>query len=160
MFWFFFIVTWLIGQGSVLAADCTADRRIVVTYPRSGIRTYGDAISLRGFLCQNYPLIVVRNITTKKSMLTETREVCEDGQCVYPFAAFVEDLAPGTNELQAIIPGRSPPLSVSIQVIRTVLADLDSVSESGLTLRRSSPSSPALPYNEYRGRSPDGPPDA
>ena len=110
---------------SAWAWECGSDKSFAVTYPRSGVSTYGDAISLRGFICHNFPIIVVKNVTTDKSVLTETKEICESGRCVYPFAVFVEDLAMGKNDLQATVPGREPPLEIHVEVVRTALAQKD-----------------------------------
>ena len=103
--------------------DCAEDGKMVVVAPRSGIRTQRDSIAVRGYLCQDYQVVLVKNTTTKKITMASTDEFCRENEgCVYTFAVFVDDLAMGTNELTAAIPGLQPPIEVHLSVIRTAFA--------------------------------------
>lgn len=102
--------------------DCPAGGELIVTAPRSGAHTFNDTIAVRGFLCGQYPVVLVQNRTTQKAVLTDTDESCSSKRCVYTFATFISDLALGENDLQATVPGKDPPLEVRVQVIRTALA--------------------------------------
>lgn len=94
----------------------------MVTAPRPGARTLNDTIAVRGFLCQDYHLVLVRNKTTDRTILTNTDALCDREGCIYTFATFMNDLALGENELAAVVPDQDPPVEVRITVLRTALA--------------------------------------
>ncbi len=108
----------------VQASDCVNDRSLVVTAPRSGAHTFHDSIAVRGFICQNYPFVLVKNETTNRSFLTDTIPSCSTNGCVYSFTTFVRDLAVGTNEISAGIPSDDGPAAVRLEIVRTALAFL------------------------------------
>lgn len=116
------ILIGLLAWNSAFGWDCPGKGELIVTAPRAGAHTFNDSIAVRGFLCEDYQLVVVRNRTTETSVLTNTDEVCEGGICVYTFAAFMDDLALGVNDLEATVPGIDPPMEATVQVIRTALA--------------------------------------
>ncbi len=104
------------------AGDCEGDRTIILTSPQTGAKTMFDAITVRGFLCENFPLIEVRNETTDRSTTTMTTEVCDRHECTYEFAVPVRSLVLGTNQIRALIPGEDPPIEVKLDVVRTAFA--------------------------------------
>lgn len=104
------------------ADECRSRDDLIVTAPKNGARTLQTAITIRGYLCRNYPIIRIRNVTTHSETLTETREICSGNECAYYFAVPVRDLEPGQNRITAEIPGED--VIVEIEVIRTALAGL------------------------------------
>jgi hypothetical protein len=126
---FFIIMIGLMvgGPMTVMAADCVPGEGLIVTAPRDGARTMNPSITIRGYVCDNYPLITIRNRTTSLEVITETREICEGSECTYHFAAPVRELALGENRITAEVPGSD---AVEIEVVRTALASTTSVSES------------------------------
>jgi len=105
-----------------LAQDCGRAERLVVTSPKSGAKTLYPSVTVRGFLCQNAPMILIRNVTTNAELLTETTRVCDQEECTYHFAASVRGLEPGQNRITAEIPGED--VLVEIEVVRTALAEM------------------------------------
>ncbi len=119
----FLILIAIMASSAAWGWDCPDQEKIVVLAPRSGVRTQRDSISIRGYLCQNYRVVLVKNTTTKKIAMTGTDELCHGKEgCIYTFAVYVDDLAMGTNELTATIPGLHPPIEVHLSVIRTAFA--------------------------------------
>ena len=110
------------GPAAWAASDC-AGPELVVTAPRNGYKTLYAAVTVRGYLCRNYPLIMIRNETTNVETFTETREVCDTSECRYHFAAPVRELVLGENHITAVIPGEEE-FEVAIEVIRTALAGM------------------------------------
>lgn len=104
------------------AQDCGRAERLVVTSPKNGAKTLYPSVTVRGFLCQNAPLILIRNITTNAELLTETTRVCDREECAYHFAVSVRGLEPGQNRITAEIPGED--IIVEIDVVRTALAEM------------------------------------
>lgn len=107
---------------AVWSADCSAGDVIVLTSPRAGLKTLHDAVTVRGFLCERHPYVLVRNETTNKSAFAQTDEDCRGNSCTYRFAVPMRGLAPGSNQIKATIPGEDPPIEVEVEVIRTALA--------------------------------------
>ena len=101
---------------------CPEEGILVVTAPRPGARTSSDSIAVRGFLCQDYHLVLVTNRTTERSVIASTDRLCDGGGCVYTFATYIRDLALGENDLTALVPGQDPPIEVSVRVLRTAFA--------------------------------------
>lgn len=116
------ILIGLLAWNSAFGWDCLKEGELVLTSPHTGAHTFNESIAVRGFLCQDHHFVVVRNRTTETSVLTNTDESCEGGVCIYTFAALVDDLALGVNDLQAVVPGLDPPMEVTVQVVRTALA--------------------------------------
>lgn len=110
------------GVNSAFAADCSGGETIIVTSPRAGTRTYYDGITVRGFLCENFPLIEVRNETTHKTSTILTTEICDKRVCTYHFAAPMRSLALGANHIKAKIPGED--IEVEVEVLRTAWVGL------------------------------------
>jgi hypothetical protein len=111
------------GQPTAYAAgECTGGEELIVTAPKSGAKTLNPSITVRGYLCHNHPLIMIRNETTSLEVITETSEVCDGSRCAYHFAAPVRGLEFGENRITAEIPGEEG--RVEIDVIRTALAGL------------------------------------
>jgi len=81
-----------------------------------------DAITIRGFLCENFPLIEIRNETTDRGTTSMTTEVCDRHECTYQFAVPVRSLALGSNKIRALIPGEDPPIEVKVEITRTAFA--------------------------------------
>lgn len=104
------------------SAECPTGEVIVLTSPRAGMKTLHDAVTVRGYLCENYPYVLVRNETTDKSAFAQTDEECDGDSCTYRFAVPMRNLAPGSNQIKAAIPGEDPPIEVEVEVIRTALA--------------------------------------
>lgn len=106
----------------VWSADCSSGEVIVLVSPRAGMKTLHDAVTVRGFLCESHPYVLVRNETTNKSAFAQTDQECHGNSCTYRFAVPMRGLAPGSNQIKAIIPGEDPPIEVEVEVIRTALA--------------------------------------
>ncbi len=111
----------VVTAATAQAADCGRGEGLIVTAPRDGARTMNPSITIRGYLCNNYPLITIRNRTTSLEVITETSKICDGSECTYHFAAPVRELALGENKITAEIPGN---VVVEIEVIRTALAGL------------------------------------
>lgn len=124
----FIILIILFSAASEALADDCAGKGLVVTAPRSGTKTMHPSITVRGYLCQNHPLIRIRNQTTDVETLTETSEVCDKGRqdCTYHFAAPVRGLEMGQNRITAEVlgEGSGEGILVEIEIIRTALAGL------------------------------------
>ena len=118
----FLILIFLLIPWGVWGWDCPLEETMVITAPRSGIRTYRDSIAIRGFFCEKIHYVVVKNDTTERSTLTDTDEVCDGEDCIYTFSTLVNGLAMGSNRLTATVPGHDPPIEIHIEVIRTALA--------------------------------------
>lgn len=84
--------------------------------------TYYKTIAVRGFLCQNYQFVVVRNTTTEATAIADTHETCDEGLCSYTFIILMNDLAWGVNEFKALVPDQDPPVEFDFEVTRTALA--------------------------------------
>jgi hypothetical protein len=122
------IISLGILPSTLRAGDCSSGDEMFVTAPQSGAKTMQPSITVRGYLCHNRPLIMIRNETTATETITETNEVCDSSQCTYHFAAPVRGLALGENRITAEIPGDGT--LVELEVIRTALASSASSSES------------------------------
>lgn len=105
-------------------ADCSSGDILILT-PPSGTTTIRDSVTIRGFLCENHALVLIRNETTDHSTLTVTDEECDDGSCIYRFVARVRGLAPGINDITASVPDEDPPIETGVEIIRTALAWLE-----------------------------------
>lgn len=101
------------------AETCMPENGLVIIAPPSGTKTASSNITVRGFLCMDAGQVLVINNTTTQTTVAETNPTCDEDSCIYTFAAFVEDLAPGINDLTATTAGRTA--ETTIQVIRTAL---------------------------------------
>lgn len=106
---------------SSAAADCHADHPLVVTSPHAGAMTFSKTIAVRGFLCDAYQLVMIRNKTTSKSAVGDTVKTCDGKDCVYSFRVLMGDLIWGVNQLEVLVPDQDPPVSYDIEVTRTAL---------------------------------------
>lgn len=86
------------------------------------MKTLHNAVTVRGFLCENFPYVLVRNETTDRTAYAQTDAECHGSACTYRFAVPMRELAPGSNQIKATIPGKKPPIEVEVEVIRTALA--------------------------------------
>jgi hypothetical protein len=121
MFFIIMIILLIAGMAAPAgASDCGPGAGLTVTAPRDGARTLSPSITIRGYVCEDYPLITIRNKTTSLEVITETKEVCEGSECVYHFAAPVRELALGENRITA----ETGDETVEIEVIRTALAGI------------------------------------
>ena len=126
---FFLILIALMGVNSAFAADCQEGEPLVLTSPRAGARTLNDGVTVRGYLCDNFALIEVRNETTHKASTVVTTEVCSKRQCTYHFAAPMRSLALGTNHIKAMIPGED--IEVEVEIVRSAWVGILNVFASG-----------------------------
>ena len=142
-----FIILILTGWvGEALAEECSENEPIIVTNPRAGAHIFNDGITIRGFLCVNYPLIEVRNETTDRTATSLTTEICDNHQCTYHFAVPMRSLALGINQIRATVPGEDPPIEAEVEIMRTAFAE-----DLELIPQRNAPFFLALLYNEYTG---------
>jgi hypothetical protein len=119
---FIIMIGFMLGApATARSTDCAPGEGLIVTAPRDGARTMNPSITIRGYVCDNYPLITIRNRTTSLEVITETSEVCEGKVCTYHFAAPVRELALGENLITAEVSGDE---IVEIEVIRTALAGM------------------------------------
>ncbi len=103
-----------------IAFGCSEALPIILWSPRPGLAVKSSSVALRGFVCAESPVLMVKNLTTHGSQMIETKRVCRGGRCVSSFAALVKNLAPGPNRLSASTPdGRA---EISLEVIRSALA--------------------------------------
>lgn len=105
---------------------CPPDTNLVVLSPQSGLHTMRNRVAIRGYLCQTYNLVLVKNETTEASFIADTERTCSSTRddCVYTFMAIVDDLAIGSNELTARILNQNAGDEVHVEVVRTALASL------------------------------------
>ncbi len=105
-------------------SDCHQGLALVLTNPQSGARTLHDSITVRGYLCESPPVILVKNMTTSKTLMSATDKICSRAGCTYHFAVPVRGLAMGANKITATVPGENPPMEASTEITRTALAGL------------------------------------
>lgn len=119
----------LIAIGSFIttpsfAADCDGKGVVIFTNPLSGAKTLHDSITVRGYLCAKHPVVYVKNLTTKKSQVVATDQVCGRSGCTYHFSVPMRGLAMGANKIRVEVAGQNPPLVATTIVTRTALAGL------------------------------------
>lgn len=126
MKWIIIILCFLVSGMSLTswAGECGDNRIVVFTNPLHGAKTFHDGITVRGYLCARHPVVFVKNLTTKKTQVVATDQICTRGGCTYHFAVPMRGLAMGTNKIRVEIPGQTPPLTATTEVMRTALAGL------------------------------------
>ncbi len=123
------VISELCGPSLLRANECSSTTPLIITTPREGTKTLNDGVAVRGFLCDNHPFVMVQNLTTQQSILTDTNEVCDHEGCIYPFMTFIDDLVVGSNDIVAQIPTENSDEdgieTIHVEVVRTALACLE-----------------------------------